>query len=1005
MKKFFTRILFVVLMAGLFFGSYRANAQAGGAVTYHFKGTITDAKNQEPIPGATIVIVNQNLGTATDRNGKYDFTAKLKPGDYQIAFSTVGYKTIVKKLVLGSNTNITMNELISPDITRLNEVVVTGVSGFTKKSHLGNSISTVSSKDIEETTPLSIDAALQGNVAGALVMRNSGNPAGGISVRLRGASTVVGSSDPLYIIDGVIVNNNSTQLINLGGYTQNRLVDIDPNEIDHIEVLKGAAAAAIYGSRASNGVVQIFTKRGKTGKPKITFSSSVNMNQIRKYLPWNDAQLKWDPNDPTKAIPAKRYNYQSYIFNKAYGNENYVSVSGGKGNTKYIFSASQLSNGGILRNTNFKRYNFRVRLDQIISSWMSVSVGTTVSSNSSDEMPNGKNYGPITSLLFADNLKNPSPVNGVYPNIGWMANPYEAVDRIEAPQKNSRTLSDIQLKFTPLKGLNITYIFGYDHAFNDARLFIPVGFNTKPYGVSEKATLATTMINSDLNASYSFRLSPSINSTTGIGYTYQYNESQYFAIRTDHLAPVAKVTDAGTLTGRSDYRTQRSIWGGYLQQTFGFKDKVFLTLAGRWDGASTFGENERNQFYPKASASYLISKENFFKNSLGKVVSLFKLRASYGQAGNLSALAPYSIYTSYSLAPINGQTGLVAPIRSGNPNLRPERQAEIETGFDMGLFHDRLGIVFTWYKQDIKDLLLLRSLAPSTGYGSRYENVGTMTNKGWELAIRATVMQKKNFTWNVTGTFSQNHNKVTHVVGGKIDLGMWGTSIAQSGQPLGVFYGYFFATNPDGSLLLDSKGFTQRAKGHYENKTLPDGEVIPVAVQDYDPATGQPVGTNLKKIIGDPNPKWIGSVSNTLTYKNFTLFIKVDMVQGFNVMSWDKRMFDLFPGGEATAKELRGEIPKGSSFPNFFIYQSFIENGSFVKLRDVAISYNLKLKSNWIHNLKFTMSGSNLVSWDHYWGFDPEVNTEGQSNGIRGQDMANVPIPRVYRFGIVATFN
>ena len=1005
MKKILTQVFFTILFTGLFFGSQGIKAQTGNALTYHFRGTVTDAKNQDPIPGATVLIVNQNQGSATDRNGKYDFTAKLKPGKYQIAFSTVGYKTEVKNVVLGNNTNINLNAVISPDITRLNEVVVTGVSGFTRKSQLGNSISTVSSKDIQETTPLSIGAALQGNVAGALVMRNSGNPAGGITVRLRGASTVVGSSDPLYIVDGVIVNNKSAQLINLGGYTQNRLVDIDPEEIDHIEVLKGAAAAAIYGSQASNGVVQIFTKRGQNGKPRITFSTSVNMNEIRKILPWNDAQLKWDPNNPTQTIPATRYNYQDYIFRKAYGTKNYVSVSGGKGNTKYIFSASQYYNGGIVRNTDFTRYNFRVRLDQVITRWWSISVGTLVSRNSSDEMPNGKNYGPITSLLFADNSKDPRPVNGVYPNIGWMANPYEAVDRIEAPQSNSRTLSDIQMKFTPLKGLNITYIFGYDHAYNDARLFIPVGFNTKPYGVSEKATMATTMMNSDINASYSTHISPSITSVTGAGYTYQYDESQYFAIRTNHLAPVAKVTDAGSLTGRSDYRTKRSIWGGFLQETFGFKEKVFLTLAGRWDGASTFGENERNQFYPKASASYLISQEDFWKHSLGKAINMFKLRASFGQAGNLSALAPYSIYTSYDLAPINGQTGLVAPVRAGNPDLRPERQTEFETGFDMGLLNDRLGIVFTWYKQDIKDLLLLRTMAPSTGFGKRYENVGTMTNKGWELAVRAMAIQKKNFTWNITATFSQNHNKVTHVVGGKIDLGMWGTSIAQSGQPLGIFYGYFYATNPDGSLLLDSRGFVQRAKGHYENKTLPDGEVIPVAVQDYDPVTGQPKGINLKKIIGDPNPKWIGSVSNTFSYKNWSLFIKIDMVQGFNVMDWDQRMFDLFPGGEATAKELLGEIPKGSSFPKFFIYQSFIDDGSFVKIRDVALSYDLKLKSNWVKSLKFSLSGSNIASFDHYWGYDPEINTEAQSNGVRGQDMATVPIPREIRFGIVATFN
>ncbi len=1004
MKSTFTGKISLFLMS-LFLGvSLTLAGQTTGGVTYTLEGTVTDAGNEEPIPGVTVMVANTNLGTATDMNGHYTLTLRLQPGTYKVVFSSVGYKTEEKEVELGSAATITLDVALSTDVTRLNEVVVTGVSGFTKKSQLGNSISTVDREDLGQAGHLSIDQALQGNVAGALVMRNSGNPAGGVSVRLRGASTVVGSSDPLYIIDGVIVNNNSTQLINLGGYSQNRLVDIDPNEIDHIEVLKGAAAAAIYGSRASNGVVQIFTKRGQSGKPSITFSSSVNMNEIRKYLPWNDAQLMWDPDNPTQTIPATRYNYQAYIFTKAYGTENYLSVSGGQGNTKYIISGSQYYNGGILRNTDFSRYNFRVRLDQTLTRWMSVSVGTMVSRNNAHEMPNGKNYGPITSLLFADNVKDPRPVDGVYPSIGWMANPYEAVDRIEAPRTNTRSISDVQLKITPLKGLNINYVLGYDHAFNDGRLYIPVGFNTKPYGVSEKATMNTTMLNSDLSASYTVQISPSIKSVTGAGYTYQYDESQYFAIRTNHLGPVSKVTDAGTVTGRSDYRTQRSIWGGYLQETIGVREKLFFTLAGRIDGASTFGKEERNQFYPKASASYLMSEEDFFKNSLGSFVDLFKLRLSWGQAGNLTALAPYSIYTSYNLAPINGQTGLVAPTTSGNSDLRPERQTELEAGFDMGLLSNRLGIEFSWYKQDIEDLLLLRSLAPSTGFGNRYENVGTMTNQGWELMLRGKPVAGKSFSWDITATFSQNHNEVTHVVGGKIDLGMWGTSIAQSGQPLGIFYGYFYARNPDGTLLLDENGFVQRAKGHYEMKTLPDGETIPVAVQDYDPVTGQPTGINLKKIIGDPNPKWIGSLSNQFRYKAFTLFVKIDMVQGYNVMSWDKRMFDLFPGGEATAKELRGEIPKGSSFPKFFIYESFIEDGSFVKLRELSLSYDLKLKTSWIDDLKFTLSGTNLVSWDNYYGFDPEVNTEGQSNGVRGQDMANVPIPRVYRFGVTAHF-
>ncbi|MEA1896722.1 MAG: SusC/RagA family TonB-linked outer membrane protein [Bacteroidota bacterium] len=1003
MKKTLIWTFSIVLFVAFVFGNQSIKAQSGSPVAYTISGTVTDGFNEESIPGATVMVAGTTFGTATDLDGNFSFTVNMKPGTYALVFSFIGYRSVEQELVLADNSTITANVALSTDVTRLDEVVVTGTSGFTKKSQLGNAISTVNSDDLGASGAVSIDAALQGNVAGAQVMRNSGNPGGGVSIRLRGASTVAGSSDPLYIVDGVIVNNNSTQLINLGGYMQNRMVDIDPKDIDHIEVLKGAAAAAIYGSRASNGVIQIFTKRGTIGAPKITFSTSVNMNQVRKTLPWNDAQLMWDPGDPTSAIPATRYDYQDYIFETAFGFENYLSVSGGQGNTKYLVSASQLENNGIVKNTDFKRYNFRVRIDQTINDWASISVGTMVSRNASQEMPNGKNYGPITSVLFADNLNDASPVDGVYPNIGWMANPYEAIDKIDAPQTNTRSVSDIQLKLTPMKGLTVNYVFGYDHAYSDARLFIPVGFNTKPNGVSEKATFANTVYNSDIFAAYSVDLSPSIKSTTGAGYTYQYDETEYFAIRTDHLGPVATVTDAGTVVGRADYRTQRAIWGGYLQETVGISNKIFLTIAGRFDGASVFGEDERQQFYPKASASYLLTEEDFFSNnSVGGVFDLFKLRASWGQAGNLTALRPYDIYTSYSLAPINAQTGLVAPYTSGNPDLRPERQTELELGLDMGLFDGRLGIEFSWYKQDIEDLLLLRSLSPSTGFGQRYENVGTMTNNGIELMVRAEAVRKNDFRWTITGTFSTNKNEVTHVVGGKMDLGMWGTSIAQSGQPLGVFYGYFFATNPDGSLLLDANGFTQRAKGHYEDKTLPDGEVIPVAVQDY-AGDGQPSGTNLKKLIGDPNPDWMGSLINQFEYKNFTLFVKIDAVQGFNVMSWDKRMFNLFPGGEATAQELRGEKDKGSAFPNFFIYESFIEDGSFVKLREVSLSYDLKLNT-WVNGLKFTLSGSNLMSIDNYFGFDPEVNTEAQSNGIRGQDMANVPIPRIYKFGITASF-
>ena len=904
----------------------------------------------------------------------------------------------------GSESNITVDATISVDVTRMDEVVITGTSTFTKKSQLGNSISTINSDDLVKTSSLSVDGALQGRVAGAQVMRNSGNPAGGVSVRLRGASTVAGSSDPLYIIDGVFVNNNSTSLIDLGGYQQNRLVDIDPQDIERIEILKGSAAAAIYGSRASNGVVQIFTKRGQQGKPTITFKSSVNFNQVRKTLPYNDAQLAWDvDNDPTQTISATRYNYQDYIFENSMGYDNYLSVSGGSNNSSYLISASRTQNDGIVKNTDFERNALRLRLDQKINDWAKVSIGSYVSGNKSHEMPNGKNYGPITSLLFADNLNDASPVDGVYPSLGWMANPYESVDRIQAPQNTIRSISDVQLKLTPFEGFVFNYTFGYDFANSEGLLFIPVGFNTKTSGVSEKATLATSMLNSDANMSYTTEIGSTIKSTTGMGYSYQYNQNDYFSIRTNNLGPNVTTTDAGTVTGRSDYRSEMATWGGFIQQTFGINEKIFLTLAGRMDGASVFGEDEQNQFYPKASASYVISEEDFFANSIGNIFGTFKLRAAWGQAGNLTALDPYDIYTNYNMAAINGITGLVAPTQLGNITASPERMTETELGVDFDMLKGRVGVEFSWYNQDVQDLLLQRTLAPSTGFGTRYDNVGNMTNKGFEIMLRTEPIRTKDFKWNLTASYSKNINEVTHVEGGKIDLGMWSTSIAQSGEALGVFYGYYYATDANGEIILDADGFNQRARGHYEDFELPDGEIIQVAVQDYD-TDGQPTGGTLKKIIGDPNPDYIASLINEFSYKNFSLYVQFDAVQGFNVMSWDKRMFNLFPGGEATADELNGINDKGAANPNFNIYESFIEDGSFVKLREVALSYNLKPQTKLINNIRFTLSGSNLASYDNYFGFDPEVNTEAQSNGVRGQDMANVPIPRIYKFDITASF-
>jgi YD repeat-containing protein len=408
-----------------------------------------------------------------------------------------------------------------------------------------------------------------------------------------------------------------------------------------------------------------------------------------------------------------------------------------------------------------------------------------------------------------------------------------------------------------------------------------------------------------------------------------------------------------------------------------------------------FGEDERNQFYPKVSGSYVLSEEDFWKNSLGNAIPSFKIRAAWGQAGNLTAIGPFARLTNYQGVSMNGVSGLISPTSSGNPDLKPERQSEIEVGLDMSFAKNRIGLELTYYKQDIEDLLLSRGLSPSTGASTRIENIGTMTNNGFEAMISADIVQKKNFKWNVTGTFSTNTNEVNGIAGDEISIGNFGFSKARNGEPLGVFRQGYYARNEDGSLLLTTDGRPQREKGSY------DESGNPIAERDAD---GQPSGTSLVKVIGDPNADFLASLISDLTYKNWSFRFQFDAVQGFDILSWDKRMFYRFGGGEPEQSELRGEEIRGTGASNFGIAEAYIEDGSFIKLREVAISYLLHDPFDGVTDIRFTLSGRNLASIDKFSSWDPEVNMDAQSNGSRGGVMGLIPIPRTIKFAITANF-
>lgn len=960
---------------------------AQGGITV--SGTITDDLG-DPLPGVTVALEGTSTGTFTDGDGTYSLTVLPADNTKPLVFSYLGYASQKQTLNLSQSAQ-TIDVQLKPDITQLDEIVVTGSSVSTSRKQLGNSIASLQAKDLTNTGAIGVDQALSGKIAGALVTQNSGDPAGGISIRLRGASTISGSSDPLYIVDGVLVNNSSNQLVDLGGNSQNRLVDLNPSDIERIEVIKGAAAAAIYGSRASNGVVQIFTKRGKSGKPKISFTTGLRVNQLRKEIDYNTVPLAWeDPFDNSNltTVPVTRYNFQEEFFETGMGTDNSISISGGNDKTRYFVSGAYLNNEGIIKNTDFERFGGRLNLDQELNDWLSLSFGLNYSQSNSNDIPNGginAAYGAITGFVFSQNSINPQPdASGVYPVVSLLVprtNPLEATDRFRFQQKTNRTITNLGIKANPIQNLLINYRFGMDYYNQSATGFIPVG-NTSPEanGFATRGDANVTQYNSDLDLSYQATLADNISSTTVLGGTYQNERFERIGLTSNRLSPTVQTATGGTIIGQVDSRSQVAYWGGFVQQTFGFSDKLFLTGALRVDGASVFGEDDRNQLYGKASASYLISNEEFFKKAFGSTISSLKLRGSWGQAGNLTAIGAFDRFLNYNPIALNGSSGVVPSTLLGNENLAPERQDEIEFGFDAGLLNDRLGIEFTYYKQKVSDLLLEREVAASTGFTTRFENIGALENEGIEILLRATPVRTKSFTWNVTATYAANENVVTEVVGDRITLpGSFATSFVIPGQPIGVFYRQFYDRNSTGQISLDGNGLPLRG-------VTEDG--------------------SSSKIIGDPNPDWNGSLINEFKYKDLSLRVQFDAVQGFDIFNWNRRLMDnvIFGGGANVGEELLGNQAKGFGRAQANIFEEFVEDGSFVKLREIALSYAIRPNSEWVKQINISLAGRNLMSFDDYSGWDPEINTPGQSNGVRGFDFAGVPIPRTYQLSINLNF-
>jgi TonB-linked SusC/RagA family outer membrane protein len=1013
-KLFFVFLTPIFLL--LLFSS--ASAQTN---RYVISGKVIEESTRTPIPGAGVKVQGTSFAVAANSDGTYSLVANLAPGTYQLAATYIGYKTITRQITLGSNNNITADFSFAQDAMGLDEVIVTGTSQGTTRKQLGSYVSTVKGDDLNKAPSGNALASLQGKTPGAQISQNSGDPAGGISVRLRGVSSVNSSSEPLYIIDGVIVNNSTTRVTNtssnydggnfIGNIGQNRMVDINPADIDRVEVLNGAAAAAIYGSRANAGVIQIFTKRGKSGATQVNFNTSLTISELRKQIDVNQSPTKFggsvdlvtqDVLSPalTTTTPVTRYNYQDYIFHTGVGTDNAVTVAGGNENTKFYTSAGYFSNQGIIQNTDFKRINFRANLDQVINKWAKMTAGFNYIHSNANEKPDGNSFfSPMNSVTIIGNFHDifVRDALGNLKAVGerGRVNPVSVIEDIKQRQFTNRVIANAGLKLNPIKNLTIDYTMGLDNSIQNGTTYIPpfaynvsTGFygggptlDPSLNGYASAANATTTLFNNELNFTYDAKISDLLSSTTQLGGSYQYQKDLYSLTNGRGLAPFVQVVNgASTMLTGADSRSEFSISGAYLQQNFKYKDHLFVTGAIRVDQSTVFGEDNRTQFYPKANISYVLSSADYWKDlGVSSWWNTFKIRAAYGQSGNLTGIGAYDRFNVYLPNALNSKTTLTSRSVLANTDVVPERQEELEIGTDMSFFNNRLGLTFSYYNKTVSDLLLEVSVAPTTGFSSLLDNIsGTLKNKGVELMLTGMPIKAKDFTWTSTLIYNRNRNKIVGSGARQTFSTNPGAPVSIiDGYPIGVFYGTYFERNSDGNIATNAAG-------------------IPLTA-------GQAAGNVQRKVIGDPNPDYTGSFVNEFTYKKLSLRVQLDAVQGGDVWNADWRTRQGVGNGKIAEAEQMGQLPRGYVAGVYNVEEWRIDDGSFVKLREISLSYNVG-QVKFIKNLAVNLSGRNLFSWDNYKGYDPELNSGGQSTLLRNIDFGPVPIPRTFSLGLQAKF-
>jgi TonB-linked SusC/RagA family outer membrane protein len=1021
-----------------------ASAQEGSIA-----GTVLDLNTNEPIPGAQVSIVGTQVGTLSGQEGRF-LLQNVPAGRRVIRVERIGFTTYTREVTVQADETLTLSVQLESEAIAMQEIIVTGVAGATQRAKVPFEVAQLADDDLGPVPQLNPVSAIQGKVAGAQVVSGSGRPGSAPSILLRGPTSINASGrdqEPLYIVDGVILGSS--------------IVDMDALDIESIEIVKGAAAASLYGSRAANGVIQITTKRGMSlpdneirytirseyGQSELASSPEDLLTEVHQYELTSDGLFvnedgttcawlecdsprlagtnAWDTYQVNQ-WPDQTFNQVERFFETGTFLQNYVGAEGRSGATNFHVSMSNLQEGGVMPGQEgFDRTNFRVNVDQSIVQGLELSGSTFYSRSTQNQFPESQGN-PLfdltrmpagVDLLGEDPFEEGELVLVVDPTNVESPNPiYEMLNR-DYTEERGRFLGSANLRWSPLEWMRLDGNFSYDRLDRRREDMYPKGFRTpQPSsslndGALDVENLTNEALNASITAAMNFNITDDIVNSTQLRYLFESSDYNYVWTGGNTFAvgqvPVLENLDQTTVTANSTL--QEVLSDGYFAITnFEFLDRYIIDALIRNDGSSLFGEDERRQWYYRVAGAWRIAQEPWFGVD---AIDELKLRYSLGTAGgrpNFSAQ-----YETYSVS-----GGRVSPVNLGNSALKPEYSTEHEVGIDAAFLEGRVVAGATYAQSTTEDQILPVPLAAYTGYGTQWQNAGTLDNNTWEFSLQGNIIRNEDMHWSARFIYDRTRSEIselnvppfTYGVGGQ---GLGSVFYARPGEEVGTFYGVHYATscadlpdgtscdgfavNDDGWLVWVGDGGFANPQWGTDSETLVRGSAVkwgtPFAGECTDTSTGE---RTLFCPVGNSMPDYNMSFSSTFQWKGLSLYGLLDGVQGFDVYNQ--------PLQWGTFKRYSGimdqrDVPEADRKPvGYFdaLYgvsglqpsNVFVEDASFWKIRELSLSYRFGPEAlnavpglNRFSSIGINLTGRNLFTWTDYRGYDPEVGRGGGNTG------------------------